>query len=105
MDFFPAVLVYVSVHMSVCVKTPVGSISPFPFWILNKYLKLRQWNDTLVAVCFFEKPGGSFLAGLEGRERMLASAASPREVGRAGREIWHLSVWGGGTKSEGVQVP
>lgn len=34
----------------VSVKTPVGSVSPFPFWILNKYLKLRQWNDGSVAV-------------------------------------------------------
>ena len=57
---------FMSLSTCQCVKTQVGSVSPFPFWILNKYLKLRQRNDTSVAVCFFEKAGGKFLAGLRG---------------------------------------
>lgn len=59
----------------------MGSVTPFPFWILNKYLKLRQWNDASVAVCFFEKPRGRFLARLErnNAQRMLLP---PKEVGR-----------------------
>ena len=79
-----------------CVKTQVGSVSPF--WILNKYLKLRQWNDAPVAVCFFEETGGKFLAwlrvggGVEGWRGALLTQLPPKERGQG--EIWCLRVRG-----------
>jgi len=90
--------------LSTCqrVKTQVGSVSPF--WILNKYLKLRQWNDAPVAVCFFEDTGGKFLAwlrvggGVEGWRGALFSQLPPKERGQG--EIWCLRVRG--PENEGV---
>ena len=47
---------FVSVHNVSVLKPQWVPFLLFPFWILNKYLKLRQWNDASVAVCFFEQP-------------------------------------------------
>lgn len=60
---FICCLCFLSLFKCRCVKPPVSATSPFPFWILNKYLKLRQQNEVSVVTCFFAKLVGSFWRG------------------------------------------